>query len=121
MFKGLSGLASVMKQAQQMGGKMQEVTAQLKTKQVTGSAGGGMVEVDANGLGEILRVRIDPTLDDREMLEDLLPGAINQAGEKAKQLHMEMMQSVTAGLDVPGLDDALSQITGGSPPNPSQS
>jgi DNA-binding protein YbaB len=48
------------------------------------------------------------------MLEDLLPAAINQAGEKAKQLHMEMMQSLTAGFDIPGLSDAISQMTSGA-------
>ena len=115
MLKGISNLASIVKQAQQMGGKMQDVTAQLKAKQVTGSAGGGLVEVEANGLGEVLKVRIDETLQDREMLEDLLPAAINQASEKAKQLHMEMMQSLTDGFDMPGLNDAITQLTGSSP------
>ena len=113
MLKGLSNLASVVKQAQQMGGKMQELSVQLKDKRVSGLAGGGLVEVEANGLGEVLRVRIDPSLDDREMLEDLLPAAVNLAHEKAKQLHMEMMQSMTDGLDVPGLNDMISQMTGG--------
>ena len=63
MLKGLEGLAnlgSIMKQAQQMGGKLQEVNAQLKTQRTTGSAGGGLVEVETNGLGEVLAVRIDP-------------------------------------------------------------
>lgn len=115
MFKGLSNLASVVKQAQQMGGKMQQMSAELKEKRVSGSAGGGMVEVEANGAGEILRVNIDPSLQDREMLEDLLPAAINQANEKAKQLHMEMMQSMTDGFDMPGLNDMISQMTGDSP------
>ena len=113
MFKGLANLSTLMRQAQQMGGQIQEQTEQLRAKRVTGGAGGGMVEVEANGLGEILKVRIDPSLDDREMIEDLLPSAINQAGAKAKQLHVEMMQSMTEGIDIPGLGDALAQITGG--------
>ena len=117
MFKGLGNLASLMRQAQQMGGKIQEVTEQLKARRVTGNAGGGLVEVEANGLGDVLKVSIDPTLEgDREMLEDLLPGAINQAASKAKELHLEMMQSVTSDLDMPGLSEALSQITGGKLP-----
>ena len=115
MLKGISNLASIVKQAQQVGGKMQEVSAQLKAKQVTGTSGGGLVEVEANGLGEILRVRIDATLQDREMLEDLLPAAINQAGEKAKQLHMEMMQGLTEDFELPGLTDAITQLTGSTP------
>jgi DNA-binding YbaB/EbfC family protein len=115
MLKGLANLATFVKQAQQVSGKMQEVTAQLKAKQVKGTAGGGLIVVEANGLGEVLRVRIDPSLLDREMLEDLLPAAFNQASEKAKQLHMEMMQSLTSGFDIPGLDEAFTQITGGVP------
>lgn len=116
MFKGLGNIASLMRQAQQMGGRIQEMTDELKSKRVTANAGAGMVEVEANGLGEILKVKIDPTLTDREMIEDLLPGAINQAAAKAKELHAEMMQSMTGDLNIPGLDDALSQLTGGNDP-----
>ena len=113
MFKGIANIASLMRQAQQMGGKMQEIQDQLKNQRATGSAGGGMVEVEVNGLGDVIRVRIEPTLTDREMIEDLMPAAVNQATAKAKQLHMEMMQSMTEDMDLPGLNDALSQITGG--------
>jgi len=116
MFKGIGNLASIVRQAQEMGGKMRDVSEQLKAKRAVGTAGAGMVEVEVNGLGEVLKVRIDSTLDDREMMEDLLPAAFNQAAAKAKQLHGEMMQSVTQGLDVPGLNEALSQITGGDLP-----
>lgn len=113
MFKELGNMASMLRQAQQMGGKMQEVAAQLKSKRMTGSAGGGMIEVEANGAGEILRVKIDPTLSgDLEMIEDLLPAAMNQVAAKAKELHMEMMQSVTGELNLPGLDEAISKFTG---------
>ncbi len=114
MFKGLSNFASIVKQAQQVGGKMQEVSSRLKKERVKGTAGGGLVEVEANGLGEVLRVRIDAALDDREMLEDLLPGAINQAAEKARQLNLELM---TDGLDMSALGDVISQMTSESPDN----
>ncbi len=113
MFKGLgdlAGLGNLMKQAQEMGGKMEELTEELKGKRVVGSAGAGLVEVEANGLGEALAVRIDPTLfekQDRELLEDLLPAAFNLAQQKAKELHAEQMQSLTGGLNIPGLSDAL--------------
>lgn len=118
MFKGLGNMASMIRQAQQMGGKMEEIAAQLKSRRVSGSAGGGMVEVEANGLGEVLKVRIEPTLTDREMIEDMLPAAINQASAKAKQLHVEMMQSLTGGIDLPGLNDMISQLGGDElPPN----
>jgi nucleoid-associated protein EbfC len=116
MFKGIGNLASLMKTAQQMGGKMQEIQGQLKAARATGAAGGGMVEIEVNGLGEVLRARVDPTLfvsGDREMLEELLPAAINQAQAKAKQLHREAMQSMTEGLNLPGLNEALAQLSGG--------
>ena len=115
MFKDISNLASLMRQAQQMGGQMQEMAGKLRNQRVTGSAGGGMVEVEANGVGEVLKVRIDPSLDDREMIEDLLPAAVNQALGKAKELHVESMQSMTEGLEIPGLNDAISQLTNGTP------
>jgi DNA-binding YbaB/EbfC family protein len=117
MLKGLGNIGNIMKQAQEMGSKMQELTTVLKAKRVTGSSGAGMVEVEANGLGEALAVRIDPSLiakQDRELLEDLLPAAFNAAQVKAKQLHAEQMQSLTGGLDIPGLSDALGQM--GEPP-----
>ena len=121
MLKGLGSLAnlgSIMKQAQQMGGKLQEVNAQLKTQRTTGSAGGGLVEVETNGLGEVLAVRIDPSLIEKadvEMIEDLLPAAFNAAQAKAKQMHTEAMQTVTAGIDLPGLSEAMEQFTGTGP------
>jgi DNA-binding YbaB/EbfC family protein len=120
MFKGLGQLANLgglMKQAQEMGAKMKELTETLKTKRVTGSAGAGLVEVDANGVGEILAVRIDADLfakQDREFVEDLLPAAINNAQEKAKALYAEEMNSLTGGLNLPGLGEALGQF--GAPP-----
>jgi nucleoid-associated protein EbfC len=118
VFKGLGNLANVgalLKQAQEFGGKMQAIQEDLKTKRATGAAGGGLVEVEVNGLGEALAVRIDPSLidkNDREMIEDLLPAAFNAAQQKAKTLHAEAMQSLTGGIPLPGLQDALSQLTG---------
>ncbi len=116
MFKGIGNMASMFRQAQQIGGKMDEINAQLKSRRVSGTAGGGMVEVEANGLGEVLKIRIEPTLTDREMIEDMLPAAINQASAKSKELHMEMMQSLTGGMDLPGLNDMISQLGGREPP-----
>ena len=118
MFKGLGDLANlgnVFKQAQEMGGRMQEMSAQLKTQRVTGSAGGGMVQVEADGLGTILKVTIEPTLvdkGDRETIEILLPAATNQAISKAKQLHADSLKSLTGGIGLPGLDEALSKLMG---------
>lgn len=118
MLKELGNLASVLRQAQQFGGKMEAVSARLKNERVTASTGGGMVEVEVNGLGEVLRVTIDPLLveqGEREMIEDLLPGAVNQAVSKARQLHVEAMSSLTEGFNMPGLADIMAKMTG-SPP-----
>lgn len=121
MLKGLGNLANLpgmLKQAQEMGGKMQEMGEQLKTKRVTGNSGGGMIEVEANGVGEVLAVRIDPSLiekQDKELIEDLIPAAINAAQQKAKQLHAEMMQELTGGMNIPGLGDALGSLGGADP------
>jgi nucleoid-associated protein EbfC len=124
VFKGLGNLAnlgSLLKQAQQMGGRLKQISEELKAKRAEGSAGGGMVTVEVNGLGEVLACRIDPSLvasGDRELIEDLLPGAVNQALVKAKGLHAEAMKSMTEGLDVPGLGTMLAQLSGGEPETP---
>jgi nucleoid-associated protein EbfC len=118
MFKSLGNLAALMKQAHLLGGRMQALTDRLKQERVTGSAGGGMVEVEANGLGEILRVRIDPSLlssAERDMLETLAPTAINQALEKARQKHTEAMQAMAGQLDIKNLQEMIQQMTGAPP------
>lgn len=115
MFENLKNLGGLMKQAQEMGQKMQAVQETLKDKRTEASTGGGLVTVEVNGLGEVLNVQIDPSLvaasdgsgGDHEMLEDLLVGAINQAVVKSKQLHAEAMQEVTGGMNIPGLGDAM--------------
>lgn len=113
MFKQISNMMSMLGQARQLGPKMQEMAENLKALRATGSSGGGMVEVEVNGVGEVLNVKIDDAVfADKEMLLDLLPAAFNQASAKAKQLHAESMKSLTDGMDVPGLEDALSQLTG---------
>ena len=119
MFKGLGNLANVgamLKQAQEMGGRMQALQNELRGKRVTGSAGGGLVEVDVNGMNDVLAVRIDPSLvekGEREMIEDLLPAAFRAAQQKARELHAEAMQSLTGGVNLPGLQEALAKFTEG--------
>jgi DNA-binding YbaB/EbfC family protein len=120
VFKSLGNLANLgafMKQAQEMSGRVQALQEQLKTQRATGSAGGGLVEVDVNGLGEALAVRVDASLfekNEREMIEDLLPAAINAAQSKAKQLHAEAMQSLAGDLPIAGLSDVLGQLSSGN-------
>ena len=116
MFGGLGNLASLMKQAQQMGGKLEGISAELKSRRATGQAGGGMVYVEVNGLQEVLGCKIDPKLlreEDREFLEDLLVAAINDALGKARGMHAEAMQSLTGGMNLPGLQEAMAGLTGG--------
>ncbi|TWT37340.1 Nucleoid-associated protein YbaB [Posidoniimonas corsicana] len=110
MLKGLGNIAGIMKQAQEFGGKMQGIQEQLKQVKVTGAAGGGLIEVDVNGQGEALAVRIDASLlekQEKEMIEDLLPAAINDALGKAKQRQAEAMQEITGGLNLPGLEGLM--------------
>ena len=116
MLKGLGNIASLMKQAQQIGGRMQDMSEELKGKRATGAAGGGMVEIEVNGLGEVLNCRIDPQLyeqKDHELMEDLIAAAVNQALVKSKQLHAEAMKSLTGGMELPGLGEAMAKLTGG--------
>lgn len=119
MFSGLGNLGSILKQAQALGGKMQAVMQDLKNRRASGSAGGGMVEVEVNGLGEVLAVRIDPSLfaqGDRELVEDLVRGATNQALAKGKQLHAEAMKSLAGNMSLPGLEEALATLGRTEPP-----
>ena len=84
-----------------------------------GNAGGGLIEVEVNGLGEMLRLSIDPTLiekNDRELIEDLVPAATNAALAKAKEQQAEVMQNIAGGMDIPGLSDALASLGGENPP-----
>ena len=121
MFKGLGNLANLLKNAHQIGEQVESVKEQLRHERITGNAGGGMVTVEANGLGEVLRVKIDPTLVERnetEMIEDLVAAAFNEAHTKTRQKHGETLRSVTDGLQlpIPGLEKALESLSGGTTP-----
>ena len=97
---------SLFKQAQEMQSKMAEVQRDLAGKTVEVSTGGGMVKVSANGLNEILSIHIDDELinmKDREVLEDLIVGAINEVHRKVKDLAQEEMTRFTGGMKIPGL------------------
>ena len=115
MFKGLSNLASIMKQAQEMQANISEMQAQLKDVQVEGEAGGGMVRVVANGHQEIVSCQIEPSVfesSDPELLEDLVVSATNAALTKAKEAAAEKMSTATEGMNLPGLQDMLGKMGG---------
>ncbi|MCH8830563.1 MAG: YbaB/EbfC family nucleoid-associated protein [Planctomycetes bacterium] len=119
MFKKIANIASMMKQAQQMQGRMAEMQENLVHLKVEGNAGGGMVIVEANGQQKILGLKIETSLlesNDKELLEDLLVAAVNQALEKARESAAMEMAKITNGLDVPGLGEALSGMSPGGQP-----
>ena len=93
MFKGLGNLAGMLKQAQQMGSRLQETERNAARPPGRRGRRGGMVTVEVNGLGEVLACRIDPSVaSDRELIEDLIPGGRQRGPGRAKQLHAEAMQ-----------------------------
>ena len=122
MFKELAGLGSLLRHAQEIGGRMQGLTEELRKQRATGSAGGGMVEIEVNGLVEVLRCHIDPKLlaqGDQELLEDLVATAVTQAVAKAKEIHAETVKSLAGGLNFPALEQAMAKFIGSSPPSES--
>jgi DNA-binding YbaB/EbfC family protein len=97
------GIGNLMKQAQKMQADMQEAQERLAQEEVTGESGGGLVKVTMNGKHEVRRVEIDDSLvgDDKEMLEDLVAAAVNDAALKVSQKMQESMSGLTAGLGLP--------------------
>jgi DNA-binding YbaB/EbfC family protein len=100
---GMGNIGQLMRQAQQMQENMQKAQAELGQIEVTGEAGGGAVKVTMNGRHEVLRVRIDPAtaLDDREMLEDLLTAAVNDAVQKVASTVQQKYASLMGGMSLP--------------------
>lgn len=96
-------IGQLMKQAQQMQENMRRMQEQLASVEVEGQAGSGMVRVLMSCKHEVRRVSIDPSLagDDREMLEDLLTAAFNDAARKVEQTVAERMGGMTAGMGLP--------------------
>lgn len=111
MLKEFAAVASMLKQAQGMSGKFQEVRDRIANLRCEGQAGGGMVTVEMSGLMKVLNCKIDPKLfqsGDREMVEELICSATNQALDKIREAQRNEMQQVTGGLNIPGLSDAFS-------------
>jgi DNA-binding YbaB/EbfC family protein len=105
-FGGLGNLGNIMKQAQAMQERLAKVQAEVATKTVQASSGGGIVTVAVNGALEVLSVKIDPEFvksNDVEMLQDLVLAATNEALRKAREMVAEEMKDVTGGLQIPGM------------------
>lgn len=99
-------IQKMLQQAQRMQAKLAETQAGLADKTVEASAGGGKIRVTANGAGDILSIKIDPSVvdpQDTEMLEDLVLAGVKQAIEDARAMAGEEMKKVTGGMNIPGL------------------
>jgi DNA-binding YbaB/EbfC family protein len=97
------GIGNLMKQAQQLQANVQKAQAEIAAMEVTGEAGGGMVKVTINGRHEARRVQIDPSvpLDDREMVEDLVAAAFNDAVHRLEAVTQERMSGLMGGMSLP--------------------
>jgi DNA-binding YbaB/EbfC family protein len=101
----MKNLGQLMKQAQQMQQKMAEMQAELESVEMTGIAGGGMVQLTLNGKGDLKRLKIDKNVVDpaeTEVLEDLIVAAFNDARAKVNAHAETEMQKLTGGLALPG-------------------
>ena len=101
MCKG--GMAGLMKQAQEMQEKMQKAQEELANAEVTGESGAGLVSIVMTGRHDVRRVNIDASLleEDKEILEDLIAAAVNDAVRKVEQNTQESMAGMTAGMQLP--------------------
>jgi DNA-binding YbaB/EbfC family protein len=100
------GLGNIMKQAQAMQDNLRKAQEELAGIEVTGSAGGGLVNVTMTCRHDVRRIEIDDSLmsDDKEVLEDLLAAAMNDAVRKVEKTSQEKMAGLTAGLNIPGMN-----------------
>ena len=100
------GFGNILKQAQEMHAKIAQLQEEMAEKTVEASSGGGMVNIVMNGKQEVLSIRIDPEVVNREdvdMLQDLIVAAANEAIRKSQGMMTEEMKKVTGGLNIPGL------------------
>lgn len=97
------GLGDMMKQAKEMQERLQSAQAAMAALEVVGESGAGMVRVTMTGRHDVRRVEIDPSLigEDKEVLEDLLAAAVNDAVRRVERVNQEKMSELTAGLPLP--------------------
>lgn len=113
MLGGLGNLAKLMGSMGQIQSRMEAMKESLSALRVDGTAGGGMVTVEATGSHRVTRVVIEQSLieaGDREMLEELVAAAVNQAMEKARRAAADEMARMAGDLEIPGIGDALSKF-----------
>jgi len=102
----MKGLGDLMKKAQEMKVSMDRLQEELASREVEAGAGGGMVNVRATGAQEIASIDIDPSVidpEEKEMLQDLVQAAVNEALRKSKEMMQEEMGKITGGLPVPDI------------------
>lgn len=100
----MKNFASMMKQAQELQGRMAEMQAEMERARVEGQSGGGLVVLTMNGKGDLAGIKIDPSLlrrEEAEILEDLIVAAHSDAKAKVERLMQEKMQNLTGGLPLP--------------------
>jgi DNA-binding YbaB/EbfC family protein len=102
----VKGFGNMMKEAQKLQEKMLAMQEEIAKRKVDATAGGGMVTVEANGKQEILSIKIDPEVinkEDAQMLEDLVLAACNEALRKSRELVQQELGKLTGGMKLPGL------------------
>ncbi len=102
----MKGFGNMMKEAQKLQAQMAALQEEIGKRKVDATAGGGMVTVEANGKQELLSIKIDPEVinkDDAQMLEDLVLAACNEALRKSRELVQQELGKLTGGLKLPGL------------------
>ncbi|MFK7856733.1 MAG: YbaB/EbfC family nucleoid-associated protein [Granulosicoccus sp.] len=97
------GMGNLMKQAQKMQEDMQRAQEEIATMEIEGQSGGGLVKVVMNGQHELRKVSIDDSLvgDDKDMLEDLVAAAVNDASQKLAQASKDKLSGLTSGMELP--------------------
>ncbi len=103
MFKGMGDMNKIMQQAQEMQSKMQQLQEEAANATAVGESGAGLVKITMTGRHDVRKVEIDPSLlsEDKEVLEDLIAAAVNDAVRRVEKLSKDKMAELTAGIPLP--------------------
>ena len=113
MFGKMFEIGSLMKQAREIGGRMEEMNEKLKELRIEGNAGGGLVTVHVDGLQQVVGCKVDPSLfqqADSELLEDLIVAAVNDAMQEARTEQSESMKTLMGDVDMGGLSSLVEKF-----------